>query len=87
MRFLLQEAYVFVEPSETGAAVENHVILQTAEYGETAAITLAPGQTAAHIDGGVFRSATVSGRVLLDSGLPSLPLSGRPGGRARIAAG
>ena len=76
VRFLLQEAYVFVDPSETGAAVENHVILQTAEYGETAAITLAPGQTAAHIDGGVFRSATVSGRVLLDSGLPSLPLSG-----------
>lgn len=76
VRFLLKAAYVFVEPSETGASVENHVILQTAEYGETAVISLAPGQTAAHIDGGVFRSATVSGRVLLDSGLPSLPLNG-----------
>ncbi len=76
IRFLLQDAYVFVELSETGAETENHVILQTAEYGETAEVSLAPGQTAAHIDGGIFRSATVSGRVLLDSGIPALPLSG-----------
>lgn len=76
IRFLLQEAYVFVAPSETGAAIENKVLLQTAEYGETAAVTLSPGQGIAHMDGGIFRSATVSGRVLLASGLDGVPLSG-----------
>lgn len=85
IRFLLQDAYVFVEPSETGASIENHVIAQTAEYGETAAVTLAPGQAVEHMDGGIFRSATVSGRVLLASGLDALPLSdGMPGVRVAL---
>lgn len=76
VRFLLVDAYVFSDYSDTGAAVENRVVAQTAAYGESAPISLAPGQSVDGVDGGIFRSATVSGSVLLSTGIASLPAEG-----------
>ncbi len=76
VRFLLTDAYVFTEYSETGAAVENNIIFQSASYGEAAPLHLLPGQSVSNINGGIFRSATVSGAVLLSTGLSSLPVKG-----------
>ena len=73
---MLTDAYVFTEYSETGAEVENNIIFQSAAYGETAPFSLQPGQSSAHANGGIFRSATVSGAVLLSTGLASLPVKG-----------
>ena len=76
IRFLLTDAYVCTDPSDTGAPVENHVTAQTPEYGETPVLRLAPGQSLTNISGGIFRSATVSGQVLLSTGIASLPAEG-----------
>ncbi|MBO4836240.1 MAG: hypothetical protein J5564_00940, partial [Clostridia bacterium] len=76
VRFVLEDAYVCTDYSQSGAPTENHVLTQTAAYGETASLSLVPGQQAEGISGGIFRSATVSGRVLLDSGVASLPDTG-----------
>ena len=76
VRFCLVDAYVFTGYSETGAPVENDVIAQTAAYGETDAVLLSPGQNVTGVDGGIFRSATVSGSVLLETGIESLPVEG-----------
>jgi len=76
VRFLLVDAYVFTALSETGAAVENRVLVQTPEYGLTEQVTLTPGQSLTGMDAGIFRSATVSGTVLLSTGIATLPVSG-----------
>jgi len=76
IRFGLVDAYVFTDLSESGAAVENKVASQTPEYGETRVISLTPGQSVAGVSGGMFRSATVSGQVLLRTGIDALPGEG-----------
>ena len=76
IRFVLVDAYVFSDYSDTGAAMENRVIMQTAAYGQTDLIPLDPGQSTADVDGGIFRSATVSGQVLLDTGISHMPVTG-----------
>ncbi len=76
IRFLLTDAYVFTDLSETGAQMENCVASQTPEYGDTALLALSPGQSLTGICGGIFRSATVSGQVLLDTGIAALPAEG-----------
>lgn len=76
VRFMLQDAYVCTDYSESGAPAENHVTAQTPSYGETAVLSLSAGQTLEGVSCGIFRSATVSGQVLLDSGVPSLPEEG-----------
>ena len=76
IRFLLEEAYVFSEYAEVSAQVRNQVIEQTAEYGVVESISLAPGQMIKHVDGGAFRSATVSGQLLLSAGKAAEQLSG-----------
>ena len=76
VRFLLEDAYTATSLSETGAEIENRVASQTADYGETGMLALAPGQNITGISGGIFRSATVSGQVLLRSGIASLPAAG-----------
>lgn len=76
VRFLLQDAYVCTDYSDTGAAMENDVIAQNAEYGETAVLSLTPGQQVTGLSCGIFRSATVSGRVLNDTGIVHLPAEG-----------
>ena len=76
VRFLLQDAYVASDLSETGAPLENCVAAQTAEYGETAVLDLTPGLNLDGICGGIFRSATVSGHIALDTGVASLPGTG-----------
>lgn len=76
IRFLLKDAYVASDLSEAGMPDENHIATQTAGYGETAVLSLTPGLSLDAVDGGIFRSATVSGCVLLDTGIPSLPASG-----------
>lgn len=67
VRFLLDDAYVaspFVEGQNPGV---NHIQTQTPEYGETEALSLAPGQQIADMDGGVFRAGLVDGYVLVDA--------------------
>lgn len=76
IRFSLADAYVFTAYSDAGAPVENHVISQETDHGDTAELALAPGQSVSGICGGVFRSATVSGQVLLNTGIPSRPAQG-----------
>lgn len=76
VRFHLVDAYVCSEYSESGAAQENQVVSQTAEYGETAPYLLTPGQRLEGVSAGIFRSATISGQVLLDTGISSLPVTG-----------
>lgn len=76
IRFLLSDAYVASDHSETGMPEENHIAAQTAAYGETAALNLTPGLSLTAVDGAIFRSATISGQVLLDTGIPALPASG-----------
>ena len=76
VRFLLADAYTATELSETGAETENHVASQTADYGETRRLALNPGMSMTGISGGIFRSATVSGHVLLRSGVASTPAEG-----------
>lgn len=76
IRFLLVDAYVFTDHSETGAQNENDVVTRSAVYGDTDVIPLTPGQSVANVDGGIFRSATVAGDVLLDSLVASLPVEG-----------
>ncbi|MBQ9195875.1 MAG: carboxypeptidase regulatory-like domain-containing protein [Clostridia bacterium] len=76
IRFTLADAYTATDLSESGAQTENRIAHQTAEYGETALLSLAPGQRLEGVSGGIFRSATVSGQVLLRSGIDSLPAEG-----------
>ena len=76
IRFLLADAYTATELSETGAPIENHVVAQTPDYGETDVLFLTPGVSVTGISGGIFRSATVSGQVLLRSGVASTPAEG-----------
>lgn len=76
VRVLLVDAYVCSDYSENGGALANRVIAQTAEYGETVSMALTPGQSLTSVCAGIFRSATISGQVLLDTGIPTLPATG-----------
>ena len=76
LRFQLVDAYVCSDYSDSGAAHANSVISQTPEYGETDALILTPGQSLTDVSAAIFRSATISGQVLLDSGVPSMPVEG-----------
>ena len=76
LRFRLVDAYVCSEPSESGTAHATHVVRQTPDYGESESLSLTPGQSLTDICAAIFRSATISGQVLLDSGIPSMPAEG-----------
>ncbi len=76
IRFCLVDAYVFTDYSDAEIAARNQVIFQNEAYGETEAISLSPGQSVEGIYGGAFRSATVSGEVLLSAGKAAQQLSG-----------
>ncbi len=76
IRFCLTDAYVFSDYADVDAANRNQVVQQTALYGETNAFALAPGQQIESVCGGAFRSATVSGSVLLSAGKAAEALSG-----------
>lgn len=76
IRFCLTDAYVFSDYADVDAANRNQVIGQTALYGETAVLSLAPGQQIESVCGGAFRSATVSGSVQLSAGMAAEKLAG-----------
>ena len=76
LRFHLVDAYVCSDPSESGAAHATHVVSQNADYGVSEPLVLTPGQSLTDICAAIFRSATISGQVLLDSGIPSMPAEG-----------
>lgn len=76
IRFCLTDAYVFSDYSDAEIAARNQVIFQTEQYGETEMISLSPGQAVDGIYGGAFRSATVSGEVLLSAGKAAQQLTG-----------
>ncbi|MBQ1946045.1 MAG: carboxypeptidase regulatory-like domain-containing protein [Clostridia bacterium] len=76
IRFCLTDAYVFSDAPEVDAVNRNQVITQTALHGDTDIISLAPGQQVESVCGGAFRSATVSGSVLLSAGNAAEILTG-----------
>ncbi len=76
IRFCLKDAYVFSDYADVDVANRNQVVAQTALHGETAVLPLAPGQQLESICGGAFRSATVSGSVLLSAGKAAETLTG-----------
>lgn len=65
VRFHIVSPYIFSNASSTGAETESKVIDQTPTYGDTAPVAVRPGETATHLDAGIFRSAVINGRVLL----------------------
>ncbi|MDD4080919.1 MAG: SdrD B-like domain-containing protein [Eubacteriales bacterium] len=65
VRVMLQSPYIFSNTSHTGTGIENKIVAQTPEYGETEAAMAAPGQRVEGMDAGAFRSGVVYGRVLL----------------------
>lgn len=78
VRFVIKSPYIFSDTSNTGAAMENKVVLQTPEYGETNAIMLSPAENYLNVDAAVFKSALVNGSVLF--GYPDEGFSGNLGG-------
>ena len=71
VRFLLDDAYVASPYTGDQEGETNHIRTQTPEYGETDALSLAPGQAASRVDGGVFRAGMVDGYVLMDEAYAS----------------
>lgn len=65
VRVLLQSPYIFSAPSQAGAGMENNIISQTPEYGQTDTVHVTPGQRAENINAGAFQSGVVNGQVLL----------------------
>lgn len=76
IRFCLTDAYVFSEYADVDVLNRNQVITQTALHGETEVIPLLPGQQVESVCAGAFRSATVSGSVMLSAGKAAESLSG-----------
>jgi len=76
IRFCLKDAYVFSDYADLDAPNRSLVLSQNAQYGETDLIALHPGQIVENIIGGAFRSATVSGQVLLSAGKAAQVLEG-----------
>ena len=66
VRFLLDDTYVASPYAAEKAERANHIMSQTPEYGETEAVSLAPGQALTGMDGSVFRAGVVDGYVYLD---------------------
>ncbi len=83
VRFLLDDVYVASPFVENASETVNRILSQTPEYGETAKLTLAPGEHAAHMDGGVFRAGLVDGYVLIDESYES-PFKGIAGVRVAL---
>lgn len=83
VRFNIVSPYIFSGASSTGAETENKVVTQTPAYGDTAPVSVKPGDAAAHIDAGIFRSAIINGKVLL--GDMSDGFSGSIGGLAGVS--
>ena len=65
VRVILQSPYIFSDASHTGTGVENKIVVQTPDYGETGVLQVSPGQRIEGVDAGAFRSGVVYGRVLL----------------------
>lgn len=82
IRFLLISPYVFSDPSQAGTGIENDVTEQSPEYGLTAPVSLSAGMLAENIDGGAFRSALISGSVLLGDDI--LGFTGQNGGLENV---
>lgn len=65
LRILLQSPYIFSGTPQANAERVNRFTSQTADYGETEALQLQPGQHLEAMDGAVFRSGVIEGDVLL----------------------
>lgn len=82
VRIALTSPFIFSNPSNTGAKMENKIVSQTPGYGETALVQVNPGETVTSIDAGVFRSAIINGSVLLGDDLDNF--SGALGGLENV---
>jgi len=82
VRILLVSPFVFSPASSSSASIKNQIISQTPDYGITDVLTLKPGQILEHVDAGAFRSAVITGAVLL--GDESDGFTGTQGGLSGI---
>ncbi len=78
VRIYLQSPYIFSGAPGAEAEYRNSIVSQTPEYGQTAELSVQPGQQVEHVDGAIFRSAVIEGDVLL--GDESDGFSGTRGG-------
>lgn len=67
VRFLLSDPYVASAYALDQGQEHNQIIVQTPEYGQTAAYSLLPGQVLSSVNGGVFRAGVVEGYVYLNA--------------------
>ncbi len=65
VRILLKSPYVFSPVTGSGAEIMNQVISQTPDHGDSAVLSVKPGQHLEHVDAGAFRSAVITGAILL----------------------
>ncbi len=65
VRIALQSPYVFSQPIESGQGIYNHILWQDVEGGQTGEYSLTAGQVLESIDAAAFKSAVVTGSVLL----------------------
>ena len=66
VRFLLTDDYVASVYNPAPDGMYNHISSQSPDFGLSEPVTLAPGQQAGGIDGGVFKAGRVDGYVYLD---------------------
>lgn len=78
VRFLLRDAYVASPYAKDQEDAANQIQLQTPEYGETEAFTLAIGEQKTGVNGGVFQAGLADGYVLVDDAYTAVR-TGLPG--------
>ncbi len=65
VRILLKSPFVFSPVTSSSAEIRNQIISQTPDHGDTAVLSVKPGQHLEHVDAGAFRSAVITGAILL----------------------
>ncbi|MHC1785921.1 MAG: SdrD B-like domain-containing protein [Christensenellales bacterium] len=65
LRILLQSPYIFSKAPGGSADRVNRIVSQTADYGDSDIMSLAPGGSLTTMDAAIFRSGVVEGDVLL----------------------
>ncbi len=81
VRFLLADPYIAAPYAADKAGDGNAILTQTPDYGQTAPLSLHPGDAVSSVNGAVFRAGVIQGRVLLNANHDSLATNegGMPG--------
>ena len=76
LRVLMVDAWVCTSLSGNSSGIESRIASQIEEYGETAPFVLLPGENRNDQHAALFRSATISGDVSLNSAVTSVSENG-----------